>query len=40
VSHEAIRAGCDEADALICFGREAPSGTKLGMADDDEGGAR
>src|SRR5262245_37715690 len=40
VSHEPIRAACNEAGALICFGREAPSGTKLGMADDDEGGAR
>jgi hypothetical protein len=39
VSHEAIRAGCDEAGALICFGREAPSGTKLGPGSDDEGGA-
>ena len=32
VSHDAIRAACDETGALICFGREAPSGTKLGMA--------
>jgi tRNA(adenine34) deaminase len=40
MSHQAIRAGCHEPGALICFGREAPSGTKLGMADDDEGGAR
>jgi len=39
MSHGAIRAIRDEAGALICFGREAPGGTKFATANDDEGGA-